>query len=810
MQNIVILFFAGCDLKIELDRVKSKIYEEFIIQKHPPIYNPDRFAEFCHSAGAESIFHHILTAVSSERHSSCRMELNKRRTVCIIYKMCYCLSQLCNIMQVDHAMYLNSNNINQEGMDTEFQLGNTCSRKTTKLKINKLSSDHHNHLEKFFSEATKNEWLLVLIIDDFTKIHTNRRPNHQQFSNCISMCTIVIRAFKSLKAVKKPTNISKIHHCEGVNIKACTDAITATESMALLSSTYSSTMPQWLTKSFFTPELERNILEEHLYCDDSGVRHMRTMDNLHLVNFMELQLKSKEAFATAYDIALAGGLKKYLKKFVVLQPGDWPSQFFGRQIIYEHVTRQTQRFQVNSGSSTSNGPTMPCPPPLNVPAPSITSVVPIMGPLHISLNSREHIFMSFKPFFKKVYSYIFPGCKLAETPKPWRINLILELVYGGWTLIRERARALFQYSKDLQYGTLLNLLDNYLPLVLSIYTITFKTNNFKEYYNAMIRIWVMFVCLKRCHYNKAPLVWLSCTNHWAKNYPELYNHFCTWPTIFDEYPVENTHSILRAQTKPSDTAEKLTNRAKSIFESKERQANFRSIFTPPKQFSFSQQQLQFLKAKCAQFLTNILSLIHSKPGSASMTKEKKTRYVCLPDVFGIIKMKYIVLPLGFNSTTVPNENCRCDNKSCTVNNPNESWQLFQGCWHSFHKRCLNGTSCCPLCKKLLTHKVQELGLVAKEAILYPLNDEETSTSKCTDADTENTNTIKAPDIPECVNLQEIGETINDLNTRISSLKSPPPPCQENICSHAQVSVQHAVSQPPNDQSHAQKNISQQR
>ena len=43
---------------------------------------------------------------------------------------------------------------------------------------------------------------------------------------------------------------------------------------------------------------------------------MRTMDNLHLINFMELQLKSKEEFATAYDMALAGGLKKYLKKFV--------------------------------------------------------------------------------------------------------------------------------------------------------------------------------------------------------------------------------------------------------------------------------------------------------------------------------------------------------------------------------------------------------------------------------------------------------------------------------------------------------------
>lgn len=40
---------------------------------------------------------------------------------------------------------------------------------------------------------------------------------------------------------------------------------------------------------------------------------MRTIDDLHLINFMELQLKSKEDFATAYDMILTSGLKKYLK-----------------------------------------------------------------------------------------------------------------------------------------------------------------------------------------------------------------------------------------------------------------------------------------------------------------------------------------------------------------------------------------------------------------------------------------------------------------------------------------------------------------
>lgn len=130
--------------------------------------------------------------------------------------------------------------------------------------------------------------------------------------------------------------------------------------------------------------------------------------------------------------------------------------------------------------------------------------------------------------------------------------------------------------------------------MLTIYTVTFKRNNFKEYYKGMIRIWVMFVCFDRCHYNKAALVWLSNTVHWRNKNKELYEQFSTWPTIYDKYPVENTHSVIRAQTKPADTAEKLQHRA-----------NFRSHLTPPKQFNFSLQQLKYLKFKCAEFLTNI-------------------------------------------------------------------------------------------------------------------------------------------------------------------------------------------------------------
>ena len=41
--------------------------------------------------------------------------------------------------------------------------------------------------------------------------------------------------------------------------------------------------------------------------------------------------------------------------------------------------------------------------PLNLSSqPSILSVIPMIGPLHISLNSREHIVTFFHPFFKTV------------------------------------------------------------------------------------------------------------------------------------------------------------------------------------------------------------------------------------------------------------------------------------------------------------------------------------------------------------------------------------------------------------------------
>ena len=47
---------------------------------------------------------------------------------------------------------------------------------------------------------------------------------------------------------------------------------------------------------------------------------MMRMDDLHLVDFVELELKSKENFKKAFEIVLNTNLKLYMEKFILIQP----------------------------------------------------------------------------------------------------------------------------------------------------------------------------------------------------------------------------------------------------------------------------------------------------------------------------------------------------------------------------------------------------------------------------------------------------------------------------------------------------------
>jgi hypothetical protein len=386
-------------------------------------------------------------------------------------------------------------------------------------------------------------------------------------------------------------------------------------------------MPDWVVAKYFSPESERQRLVVHDY-QQTELEEMRCMDNTKLVDSIEMPLKSCDDVLTAVKKMLSGGLQQYLDHFIAPFVGDWPMQFYIRRLVY------------------SDAPSLPA---------ALQNVVPLIGPLHISLNARECVLLIFHEIFADLYSFLFgKKAKLAKKPKAWRISLLLEVIYGGWTLIRDTILSVFDKCKDIEYLTLVNLLDSYVPLVLSIYSIVFKCNSYDLYCQSLLQCWIMFVVFRRRHYNKALLVILSLFQHWKDNAHPMFETLHKYLVALDEYPVENFHSILRARTNETDSAEQIAFKAKEIDACKHELHSFKSVFVPPKRFNYGAKTINVLKAKAAKFLTSKFECINNHPNMATQQPRVKrqpkhlTKW-SLPNLFGQKIVNNRVLPLGFTS-----------------------------------------------------------------------------------------------------------------------------------------------------------------
>ena len=111
------------------------------------------------------------------------------------------MSQTCNPLQTDHTSYLRSSQVNQEGMETEHIVGISCARQTINNIVQTMCESHYLSLDTFVTPAIEQKWLLVLVIDNYTFVHTKWRPLDETPSEAKTMCTIVVKAFKDIPAI---------------------------------------------------------------------------------------------------------------------------------------------------------------------------------------------------------------------------------------------------------------------------------------------------------------------------------------------------------------------------------------------------------------------------------------------------------------------------------------------------------------------------------------------------------------------------------------------------------------------------------
>ena len=122
--------------------------------------------------------------------------------------------------------------------------------------------------------------------------------------------------------------------------------------------------------------------------------------------------------------------------------GDWPTQYYLRQIVYQQSGYQNTSLSLDKGSvSTSsdqlygicsaqsidptvhshynqahsyinqNQPTITTADQLSSESSNhlpLLSIIPVLGSLHISLNSQENVLTMYHPFMKFVYEQISP------------------------------------------------------------------------------------------------------------------------------------------------------------------------------------------------------------------------------------------------------------------------------------------------------------------------------------------------------------------------------------------------------------------
>jgi len=214
-------------------------------------------------------------------------------------------------------------------------------------------------------------------------------------------------------------------------------------------------------------------------------RNDRSMQNTKLIDLLEGSLHSTNDYLSAIRLIInIPGMYEYLEKKIVIAPMDYPGQKNVRRAVVNRI--------INGDQS-------------DIPL-QILNIVPFIGPLHVSLNSRETVFLINYNFFEKMYHAIFGSRKiLAKKPKPYRINLLLELAFKGWLLVKESVNNLFCNCKDPEARMFINLLDNVIPLVLDFYPIIFRSGCWEVYKEAMLRIWTIFYQYRHKNYNKLQL-----------------------------------------------------------------------------------------------------------------------------------------------------------------------------------------------------------------------------------------------------------------------------------------------------------------
>src|SRR5436190_684275 len=176
---------------------------------------------------------------------------------------------------------------------------------------------------------------------------------------------------------------------------------------------------------------------------------------------------------------------------------------------------------------------------------------------------------------------------------------------------------------------------------------------------------------------------------------------------FDEYPVENFHSLVRRQTNAKVLNPEWLRRDVIFIDFQCHDNDFTQIFRIKKSYPYSKQNIDIMAKSAAIFLLKFFNNLSRNIGNFEVKKEGKRikkSYWYFP---GISKgFSKGALPLGYHSIKSSQPNHFCDAIECT--NSEISGRVMP-CGHAYHDECwIRLNSLCVYCYDYLSNSIDEL------------------------------------------------------------------------------------------------------
>ncbi|RHZ86168.1 hypothetical protein Glove_54g51 [Diversispora epigaea] len=539
-------------------KIMTKVLYEQQRRKYANLeLDPIKFKNMIENANPQlkGFFNYMVNTIVPKERSAHNQNEAKKSIVGLCYLIAGLRNKFVNQHKLEVGLYLIASGATWESIDTISSLGYSACAKTVEEYRKKIQKEHIIKIKKYFIE-NKNI-LHIYNIDDYHSIHEIRQPNTVLTSLAKHFATCVAKPINEFSSVPLVTGrMEKNRTCvfNGISIYNSLN-VEASRICWYLINYYTGRFDfSYLQKHSIINQSDRiEMLTIHDYNDNIIERkEERSMKGLQLVGFEEQHLHSVFDYINALKIILSiNNRTQYLRGFVAPVVADWPGQLFIRKAL---------RIQ------TLNSPQ------------EINSFLSMLGLLHVSLNSIEQ----------------------QKKPRLWRINLLLELAKCGWLKIKDQVIKKFgKVCKDIEYQTVIDLLDNLIPAVIDIYATLFRSGLFEKYVETIFRIWTFALRWKRKNYNKAPLVFLSDLFYWKDNDHPFFNALQKHLSCFNDYYVENTHSKIRANTSPNATVDNIIKQAYVIMN---HDSIFKDTYCKTRHYPYNISTLDFLSNKTSLFL----------------------------------------------------------------------------------------------------------------------------------------------------------------------------------------------------------------